>query len=120
MIRGMLLVSLLAIGAPVAAQSDTGHRLYVQCQACHSIRKGEPHKIGPNLSGVAGSPAASRPDYAYSKALKEAKLTWDDATLDRWLARPSALVPGNKMVFAGIADPAKRKALIAFMRRAGR
>jgi cytochrome c len=120
MMRPALLLPLLAIASSAAAQSDPGQRLYVQCQACHSIRKGEPHKIGPNLNGVIGSPAASRPGYAYSKALKDAKLVWDDATLDRWLARPSAVAPGNKMVFAGIADPARRKALIAYMRRAGR
>ena len=120
MTRATLLLPLLAFASPAPAQIDPGQRLFVQCQACHSIRKGEPHKIGPNLNGVAGAPAASRPGYAYSKPLKEAKLSWDDATLDRWLARPSAVVPGNKMVFAGISDPAKRKALIAYMRRAGR
>jgi cytochrome c len=26
-------------------------------------------------------------------------LTWDEATLDRWLTNPSALVPGTKMFF---------------------
>lgn len=120
MIRLIAVVALVALPATASAQVDPGARLFVQCQACHSIRKGEPHKIGPNLFGVAGAPAASRPGYSYSKALVNARLVWTQETLDRWLTRPSALVSGNKMVFAGMADARQRQALIAYLWRARR
>ena len=35
--------------------------------------------------------------------------------MDRWLEKPSAVVPGNAMAFAGIANPKDRAALIAYM-----
>lgn len=105
-------------GAPARPLTvDPGQRLFLQCQACHSIDRGGAAKIGPNLWGIYGSPAASRPGFAYSAALKGAKLTWDDATLDKWLTRPGVLVPGTKMIFIGIADPAQRQRLIAYLKR---
>ena len=53
--------------------------------------------------------------FAYSPALKGAALTWDRATLDRWIEKPSAVVPGNSMAFAGVANPKDRAALIAYI-----
>jgi cytochrome c len=42
-------------------------------------------------------------------------LTWDEATLDRWLTNPSALVPGTKMFFK-IDDPQARADIIAYLK----
>ena len=104
---------------PAAAQDapdlKRGKLLYIQCRACHDLAEGEPHKVGPNLFGFLGRPAASAEDFTYSPALRGAKLTWDRATLDRWLEKPSAVVPGNAMAFAGIANPKDRAALIAYI-----
>jgi len=47
--------------------------------------------------------------------LKGAGITWDEATLDRWLVNPSALVPGTKMFFK-IDDPQSRADLIAYLK----
>jgi cytochrome c len=62
-----------------------------------------------------GRKAATVPSFAYSKALEASNLTWDRATLDRWLEKPNALVPGNTMAFAGIANPKDRAALIVYL-----
>lgn len=122
MIRAIAALTILATAAPAAAQlrADPGQRAFLQCQACHRVRAGEPHKIGPNLNGVYGAKAATRPGYAYSAALKKALLTWDDATLDRWLTRPGQVVPGSKMIFAGMPTADQRKAVIAYLKRAQR
>jgi cytochrome c len=95
-----------------------GERLFLQCRACHTLRPGEPHTVGPNLAGFFGRSAATADGYAYSAALRQSSLVWDDATLDRWLASPSALVPGTSMAFVGLPDAGQRGALIAWLRTA--
>jgi cytochrome c len=111
-------ISAPAIGS--AAPADRGKRLFIQCQACHSVAPGAAHKVGPNLNGVVNARAGTRPGYAYSPALAKSRLVWDDKTLDRFLQKPSAVVPGTKMVFTGMRNPQDRQAVIAYMKRGGR
>jgi cytochrome c len=121
LVPALLLASLSWASAAIAAPSqDRGKRLFIQCAACHSVKAGAPHKVGPNLAGTVNARAASRPGYAYSQALQKSGLVWDDRTLDRWLAKPAAVVPGNKMVFNGMANPKDRQEIIAYMKRAAR
>ncbi len=121
LVRALLLCSLASAPAgSSAAPGDRGKRLFIQCQACHSITAGAPHKVGPNLHGTINARAASRPGYAYSPALAKSGLVWDDKTLDRWLLKPSAVVPGNKMVFTGMPNVKDRQEIIAFMKKAAR
>jgi cytochrome c len=101
-------------GAP-AQQAAAGAQAFVTCKACHTVNKGGRNGIGPNLSGLFSRPAASAPGYNYSPALKKAGLRWDDATLNQFLAGPSKKVPGTKMPI-GMADPAKRAAIIAYLK----
>jgi cytochrome c len=101
-------------GDPVA-----GKAIFGQCLACHTVEPGAADGVGPNLRGVLGKPAATnRPGYAYSEALKAAKLTWDDATLDTWIKNPVAMVPGSKMEFVGLSKRDKREDVIAYMKDA--
>jgi cytochrome c len=105
--------------SPAAAAGDRrAERLFLQCRACHSLGTAQEGKIGPPLGGIVGRKAASVPGFAYSTALAGAGLTWDEATLDRWLARPSEVVPGTSMVYAGLAKPEDRALLIAYLQRA--
>lgn len=97
------------------AVADATPAAFAQCAACHSVVKGGAAMIGPDLWGVAGSKAASRPGFAYSAQLQAAGLTWDAATLDKWLTKPAALVPGTKMAFPGQPDASKRQAIIAYL-----
>ncbi len=109
-------VTLAQAPAPAAESPEMkrGRILYIQCRACHDLKPG-PHKVGPNLAGIVGRPAAAATGFNFSAALKASKLTWDRATLDRWIEKPSALVPGNTMAFAGIANPKDRKALLDYI-----
>ncbi len=88
---------------------------FAQCTSCHTIRKGL-NGVGPSLFGVFGRKAGTVEGYTYSEANKNSGLTWDEATLDTYLTSPMKMVPGTKMTFAGMADPAKRKAVIDFLK----
>src|SRR5450631_1520981 len=121
---GYLLTCALAANIPLACatqkatesnligDADRGKNLYQGCQACHSI---DDNDLGPRHRGVVGRHAGSVEDYSYSTALKNSGLTWDEATLDRWLTNPSALVPGTKMFFK-IDDPHARADIIAYLK----
>jgi cytochrome c len=106
---------------PVVGEADKGKRLYVQCVACHTVEADGKAKVGPNLHGVIGSAAGTRPGFAnYSDALKNSGITWTDDKLDAWLKKPAALVPGTKMVFVGMARDQDRADLIAYLKDATR
>lgn len=98
---------------PLAA-ADGKPGAFAQCAACHSIEPGKTG-IGPSLHGVTGRKAASLPGFAYSTALKNSGLTWDEAGLNKWLESPLTMVPGTKMSYAGLKDPVKRKAVIEYL-----
>lgn len=87
---------------------------FAQCISCHSVKPGQ-NGVGPSLHGVVGRKAGTLPGYAYSSALKAWGHTLDEAELDRWLTAPMKDVPGTKMVFPGIPDPARRKAVIDYL-----
>ncbi len=109
--------------APVALADggDAGARAWLQCRACHTLGAAEPDKVGPNLHGILGARAASRrPDFAYSPALKRSGVVWNEETLDRWIENPEEVIPGTRMAYAGLSDPERRRALIAFIASATR
>lgn len=92
-----------------------GRILFLQCRACHSLKQGEEHKVGPNLHGVIGAPAAHKPGYVYTDSLKESGVVWSRDNLSQFLADPYSLVPGTAMVFVGIERGSDRAALIAYL-----
>jgi len=76
----------------------------------------EDDRLGPNLHNVIGREAGSVPDYGYSSAMKDADLTWDKATLDRFIANPDQVVPGNKVKpYGGLTSAEERAKIIAFL-----
>jgi cytochrome c len=87
------------------------------CRTCHSAKEGD-NRLGPSLAGIIGAKAGTRPGYAnYSGAMKGAGITWDEATLDRFIANPDEVVPNNNMKpFKGVPDAAVRKRIIAAMK----
>jgi cytochrome c len=108
----------VGMAAPSTAQNQaTGEKTFVMCKGCHTIEKGGRNGIGPNLAGLFGRPAGSIAGYNYSAAMKKSGLRWDEKTLDEFLAAPTKKVPGTKMPIA-VADPAKRAALIAYLKSA--
>lgn len=103
-----------AAGDAAVGEAPIRPAAFAQCMACHTVEAGR-NGFGPSLAGVAGRKAASLPYYAYSDALRKSGLTWNAATLDRWLTSPQATVPGTKMPFRGVADPAKRQEVVEYL-----
>lgn len=101
--------------AAAAALAGGKPAAFAQCAACHSVEPGK-NGIGPSLAGVFGKKAGGVAGFAYSDANKNSGLTWDEATLDTYLTAPMKMVPGTKMTYAGLADAAKRKDLIEYLK----
>ena len=97
------------------ADAASGARLSRICRTCHEVQKGTGHRVGPNLWGVTGARPARHKDFAYSQALTRADFVWDEAALDAYLANPQRVVPGGRMAYAGMPDPADRRDVIAYL-----
>jgi cytochrome c len=108
----------LIAAAPAVSQAPAAPPAFAACRACHTVQKGGRNGLGPNLHGVVGRVAAATPGFNYSPALKASKLRWDDKTLDEYLASPSRKVPGSRMPIM-TPDPAKRAAIIAYLKSEG-
>jgi cytochrome c2 len=46
-------------------------------------------------------------------------VTWDEATLNVYLANPKAKIPGTKMIFAGLPKDTDRDNLVAYLAQFG-
>lgn len=97
------------------ASADNGKAGFSKCKACHQVEKGKPSSVGPNLWGVVNRPKAAIEGFAYSPAMKAKGGEWTFENLSAFLRNPKAYVPGTKMVFGGIADPAAEADLIAYL-----
>ena len=89
------------------------------CQGCHDIEAGLPHRVGPNLAGIVGQPAASQEAFSYSPALQESGLVWTEANLAAWVVAGESLVPGTWMLYHNILNPDEVRQLIGYIGRAG-
>jgi cytochrome c len=100
--------------APAArADAARGKALYEsRCIACHSI---DANRVGPAHKGVFGRKAGSAPDYDYSPALRGSKVAWNQATLERWLANPEQVIPGQRMGYS-VGEAADRTDLIDYLK----
>ena len=84
-----------------------------RCTGCHSM---EINGEGPRLAGVYGRKAGSVRDFDYSQGLKNSGLSWNDATLEKWLSGPDSVVPDAKMDFY-VPKAGERQDLIAYFKR---
>ena len=85
-----------------------------QCGICHAVAAGQ-NRIGPTLFGVVGRRSGSVPGFNYTADHKKLDVTWDAATLDKYLANPRAMVPDTSMIYAGLKDNAERADLVAYL-----
>ena len=83
-----------------------------RCTGCHSL---DQNREGPHLRGVFGRTSGSVSDFVYSAALKQAHITWNDVSLERWLTDPDAFVPANNMEFR-VIKPEDRRDVIRFLK----
>jgi len=90
------------------------------CRTCHTAKEGD-NRLGPSLHGIVGAKAGSQAGYPnYSGALKGSGITWDAATLDRFIANPEEVVPNNNMKpFKGVPDPSVRKRIVEYLGSTG-
>lgn len=102
--------------ASQGAEGVSGQQAYNNaCRTCHMLREGD-NRLGPNLYRIVGRKAGSLPVYAFSSAMKEAGFVWDEEKLDRFIANPDEVVPGNSMKpYGGLPSSDDRKKIIAFL-----
>lgn len=119
----VVLVAAVLLGMNTAAtaaedvhgDAAAGAQSFLVCSACHTATDGGAMLIGPNLWGVVDRPIASKGGFDYSPELKAIGGAWTPAQLDRFLMEPAAFAPGTRMGFVGVADPAERANLIAYL-----
>jgi len=105
----------LAAAPALGLDANAGKSLFRErCSVCHTAESGDNGGAqGPSLIGLMGRAAASAPRFSYTTALRDSKLTWDVATLKRFLAAPTSVVPGTSMLLAVPAE-SDRDNLIAY------
>lgn len=117
--RRLLAAGTLALcaAAPAGAAPDPvrGEQVYTRCLACHALAF---DRVGPRHCGLIGRQAGSVPGFDYSPAMKSARITWNDKTLDRFLTQPLKMLPGSSMTYDGVADSKDRADLIAYLKLA--
>lgn len=103
----------LGLAAQAAPDAVRGEQLYARCAACHALIY---DRVGPRHCGLLGRRAGSVPGFAYSPAMKKSGLVWDEKTLNRFLAKPLAVVPGTAMTYDGVSGARDRGDLIAYLK----
>jgi cytochrome c len=101
-----------------AAPDDAGKVAFNNsCRTCHSMKAND-NRLGPSLHGIVGAKAGQSTGYAYSQSLRQSGVTWNEATLERWIENPEAVIPNNNMKpYSGLADAAARKKIIEFLQK---
>ena len=85
------------------------------CRTCHTTKEGD-NRLGPNLHNIIGRKAGSLQNYGYSSAMKGADFVWDKEKLDRFIAKPDEVVPGNNMKpYGGLTSAEDRARVIMFL-----
>jgi cytochrome c len=103
-----------------AANAAAGQAVFNRCKICHTIEAGGRNVVGPNLHGVFGRKAGSLPNFAYSPAMKDSGVVWDDDTLTKYLRDPKEFIPGDRMAFPGIKDEGQLADLLAYLHEAAK
>ena len=112
---GACLAALVAAGSvALGADAQRGQDAWFDnCFGCHAL---DADRVGPRHKGVIGRRAGSVPGFDYSPALAAANFVWTEELVRRWLAGPSALVPGTKMGFS-LGTEADRADVAAYLAR---
>jgi cytochrome c len=107
--------------APAATGGDRGDdagqvAFNTHCRTCHSV-KPDDNRLGPTLHGIYGAKAGQVKGFGnYSGQLTE-QITWDDATLDKFLANPASIASNTTMKpFGGIPEADQRKVIIEYLK----
>ena len=118
MVVALGVIALVAIWtvrpSQAAGQGEQGGKSLFEkrCSGCHAL---DADHEGPRLRGVFGRPAGKVKTFKYSEALQKAKVTWDEAELDKWLTDTESVAPDNDMGFR-VPKQEERTAIIAYLK----
>lgn len=112
------LMLLIGTASALADEASPGEAELKKCQICHALNQAGGNRVGPNLFGVFGRKAGTVAGFAYSVAMKNSGIVWDDETLAKFLRDPKDFLPGNRMSFPGVKDPAALQDLLARLKQA--
>ena len=102
-----------------AGDPTAGETAFRVCRTCHQVGENARNFVGPELNGVVGRQAGTVPGYNYSDANKHSGLTWDEATLAKYLKNPREIVPGTKMAYPGMQRDEDIANVIAYLKQFG-
>jgi cytochrome c len=112
-----ILTGVICVTVAISASAkdlDRGREAFKKrCTGCHTLDK---VKVGPPLRSVYGRAAGTNPQFTYSDAVKNASVTWEESTLDRWLTDTESVIPDNDMTFR-LNDAAERANIIAYLKQ---
>ena len=106
-----------ACSAWAAGDAVRGEARFQDCAACYKLEAGV-NNVGPSLHGIFTRKAGEIADFRYSPAMKRSGIVWTPETLEKFIADPQAMVPGNRMPYAGMAGASDRADLIAYLLKA--
>ncbi len=116
---GLAIAVALAGGSAFADDPVKGEKVFKKCKACHSAKPGK-NKVGPSLFGVFGRQAGTAEGFKKYRGLKGADWTWDEASLEEYLADPKKFVKkrgakGTSMAFK-LRKADQRAHVIAYLK----
>lgn len=116
-LKTALVLGIAAIAASTAQAADPakGKSVFQRCAICHRVEKNGGNGLGPNLFGIVGRKAGTVADFSYSAAMKNSGIVWSTDKLTAYIEHPAAVVPGNKMAFAGVTDAGQRADVVAYL-----
>jgi cytochrome c len=113
-----VLFLLVAVGVAHAdGDAVKGEAVFKRCVICHTVKAGQPNKIGPNLHGLFDREAGKEAGFNYSKGLASADFKWDDSKLEKWLTKPQDFIAGAKMPF-NVPNAEDRADVISYLHKA--
>jgi len=110
MIPGGLLADDVFAAQPWGADGPAG-----RCVVCHSLEKGGPFRVAPNLWNIVGAEKArDRSWYSYSPALIRKGGTWTPDELNSYIEDASAFAPGSTKSIR-VRNAEERQAIVEFL-----
>ena len=112
-------VAITVAGATAAASAgdavDAGRQIFDRrCRTCHGGTGRADSPIGPNLAGIVGRKAGTRPAGIHSRAMIESEVVWDRESLRRFLSEPRTEIRDSIMP-VGVADAGELDRLLDYL-----